>query len=74
MDRDTAAWLERKYGLTEAMIDAANAEQYDLLCEFAVDRVEHFENLPACQHGDKEALRAKELTGRFADWLLSHRE
>lgn len=73
MDADTAAWLARKYHLTEEMIDQTTAAQYDELCEMAVDLVQHFEDLPACQHGDKEALKAKEKAGNFADWILSHR-
>ena len=74
MEADTAAWLARKYHLTEEMIDGATPEQYDALCEMAVDLVQHFEELPACQHGDVEALKAKAKAGDFADWILSRRE
>ena len=67
MERNLAAFIKRKYKLTEAKIDALTPEEYDALCEDAVEELER---------ADADLLKmdkTRKLSQDFADWILSHR-
>ena len=67
MERNLAIFIKNKYKLTEADIDALSPEQYDALCENAVEELERAD-------GDlKKMEKTRQLTQEFADWILSHR-
>ena len=67
MERKLADFVREKYKLTERKIDALTEEEYDSLCEQAIEER---------QRAEADLFRIYQLVEKsraFEDWLLSHR-
>lgn len=67
MERELADFIRSKYKLTEARIDALTPEEYDALCEQAIEER---------QRAEADLLKIYLLVEKsraFEDWILSHR-
>ena len=67
MEKELADFVRKKYKLTEAEIDALTEEEYDTLCEQAIEER---------QRAEADLLKLYRLVRKsraFEDWILSHR-